>query len=154
MIRKILFLVVWLPIFPTIAGAQIDEDISLVPILSDANYYCTKMMESDDYLEINKMEIDLVSSENSRLSPIMLFAGKTYDILLFGEFGRINSMDLKIYDYENDTKTLIKTVNSTSKIIEIKFKPTLTQFYEFEMIATKFASGYTIGRYCLIIGVY
>lgn len=131
--------------------AQISDDISVVPILDDAENYYKKMQ--GQYYTICKFELDLVSESVSKYSSIYLSGNRTYKILLFGESSRISDIDLKIHAKKSENNWIvIKDVNNSDKLLETTFRPDISDWYSFEIIADKCTSGMTGGRYCLIIG--
>lgn len=131
------------------SNAQSNNDLSIVPVINQAEYYINKI-ENDVYT-ISKLEFDLVFSSESTWSPIKLIGGKTYNILLFGEQNRIMDIDLKIYHMPADEWIVIKHENTSANILETTFIPEITAYYEFEIIAQSFFSGYSGGRYFYIV---
>jgi hypothetical protein len=128
---------------------QISSEISIIPFLNDTKFYIDQI--ENDYYIINKLELDLVSEGNIKSTPVKLYNNQLYKILLFGETGKILDIDLKISKKEGDNWITVKEVNNPTNVLNTEFKPDTNSFYEFEISASKFAPGYTVGRYCLII---
>ncbi len=129
--------------------AQVSDEVSLLPLLNDAEYYYKKLER--EYHIIEKFEIDLVSESSSRYAPVKLTRGKNYTILAFGERNRIIDLDLKIYAKEDDDWVVVKNLNNPDNLLETTFEPDYTGFYEFEIIGQQYTSGYSVGRYCLMV---
>lgn len=100
---------------------------------------------------ISKLEIDMVSDNGSRSTPVYLKSDQLYKVFLLGETGKIVNINLAIKAIVGDKWTILKEVNGQANSVDADFKATTNGFYEFEIKATKFSSGYTSGRYCLII---
>lgn len=130
---------------------QLSDESSILPFLKDSQFFIDQI-ERDEYI-INKLEFDLVFSNSTKSTPVNLNKNQNYKILLFGETGKILDIDLKIKVYVNNKWITVKEINSPTNILNTDFTPTTSDFYEFEIIASKLASGYTVGRYCLIVSI-
>lgn len=104
-----------------------------------------------DNSTIAKLEIDAVSDKVNNSLPVRLIGNTSYKVFLMGEFGKVDIINLAIKLYSGGTWTTVKEVKGEANSIGTDFTPASTGSYEFEITASKFASGYTAGRYCLII---
>jgi hypothetical protein len=128
---------------------QINDDLSILPFLKDVTFYIDQIEK--DYYKINKLEFDLVSNSVIKSTPVKLYDNQFYKILLFGETGKILDIKLKIKIYVDNKWTIVKEINNPTNILNTDFKPALTDYYEFEITVGRFVSGYSVGRYCLIV---
>jgi len=129
--------------------AQISNEASILPLLNEGENVYKKLVEKSK--TIARFEIDLVNQSSNRFTPVRLISGRTYSVMLLGEFNIINEIELKIYTYLNRSMVLKSDFKNSTRIFETTFNPDKNDYYEFEIIAKKFSAGKKVGRYCLII---
>ena len=128
--------------------AQTGNESSILPLLIDGEIASKNLIA--EYNTIARFEIDSVNQSSARLTPVKLISGRTYTLVLVGEFKVIEEIELKIYSYQNRTMVLKNEISESKRIIRTTFKPDKTD-YEFEISAKKFSTQKKAGRYCLII---
>lgn len=148
--KKLAMIVILISFFgKTQSFGQISSDLSILPFVKDAKFFIDQI--ENDYYKINKLEFDLVSNSGTKSTPVKLYNHQFYKILLYGETGKILDIDLKITFKVDNEWTTVKEVNNPTNTLNTDFTPPISGFYEFEITASKFVPGYTVGRYCLIV---
>jgi hypothetical protein len=133
----------------TYSYAQINNEMSILSLLNEGESRYKELVEKSK--TITRFEIDLVNQSSNKFTPVRLISGRTYSVMLLGEFNIINEIELKIYTYLNRSMVLKSDVKNSTRILETTFKPDKDDYYEFEIIAKRFSAGKKVGRYCLII---
>lgn len=122
------------------------QGASMKPILTDALAYIN--VAEDNGYEIVRMEFDIVSSTKSTYRELQ--RGWTYGIIAFGDY-RIDDIDIKVYKDINGTWTLIQKDNSAKPNAAVDITPVYTGMYRIDIVAYKFAPGYSAAHYGLLI---
>jgi hypothetical protein len=143
---RFILLLILLNAFSRSVHAQ-KEDITMRNILSISAEY-VESIEMELGQEIVRMEFDIVS--NSKTTYRMLSSNYEYGILAFGE-SRIEDIDIKVYKYVNDQWSLVAQDEDEAEFALVSVQPLSSATYRIEISAYRFADGYSVGHYGLLI---
>ena len=133
-------------LFAAEAKAQ-NEETTMQPII-EKTQYLVNYLENDKNQEIVRMEMDLLSTSKS--TTRMLQKGFTYTIVAYGDY-RFEDIDVKVYVRNGSNWTLVDKDTDTDSLAAVSVTPSVNAEYKIEISAYKFAKGYSIGHYGLII---
>jgi hypothetical protein len=118
----------------------------MAPILTDAVSILEGIEERN--FEVVRIEADLVSDSKWTLRELQ--HGWTYGIVAFGDF-RIADIDVVVYKFVGGNWVKIQQDDSEAPRATVTISPETTGTYKIEVQVYRFAPGYSVGHYGLII---
>ena len=122
-------------------------DTSMFPIINKTREIVSYIEDELEY-EVVRVELDILST--TKVSYRTLSSNYSYAIIAYGD-DRFEDIDVKVYAKYGSEWELVDKDTDVSSVALVTIEPSYTREYKIEITAYKFAAGYEVGHYGLVV---